>query len=135
MAMFKKYCLILALAAATLPSLAVAQDLEPEQKGDETVFIVREYRYEPPKGETANLEIGQSLCGTRCNALSSRFEGYIKPRGWRLIKTVGDVEQAVDLDNPFLKGKCMCLGDEYRVDWYDPVIPENRAGARNKRTE
>lgn len=131
----KNWLALVALAAGMLPGPAVAQEGGSESQKGEVAYMVREYRYEPPAGESGNLEIGQSLCGTRCNALSARFESYIKPRGWRLIKTAGDVELAVELDNPFLKGRCLCLGDEYRIDWFDPVVPENRAGAKANRPE
>ena len=94
----------------------------------ERVFIVHEYRYEPG-GTTENREIGLSLCGTRCNALSDRFANYIKTGGWRLIRTEHNKELAVDLDNPFLDGQCICVGDEYEVDFFDPVAPEERPGA------
>lgn len=127
--------LALLLGVALFPVAAGAGEDEAPQAQPETAFIVRSYRYEPPAGAEADLEVGQALCGTRCNALSSRFESYLKPRGWRLIKTAGDVELAVELDNPFLPGRCLCRGDRYRIDWYDPVAPENRAGQGNKARE
>jgi hypothetical protein len=124
----------LLLAALLGPSIAGGQDGEAAEQPPEKTFIVREYRYEPTIASETDQDIGLSLCGTRCNALSGGFGSYIKPRGWRLIKSEGNVERTVALDNPYLKGNCVCVGDEYRIDWYDPVTPENRAEAAAERS-
>jgi len=129
----KYLALLLLVALNPANPVAGVEDMSP-QKGKEKAFMVREYRYEPPEGEEGNRDIGQSLCGTRCNALSDIFGSYLKPRNWRLVKIAGDVEQSVELDNPFLKGKCICVGDEYRIDWFDPIVPENQPEAAAERS-
>jgi hypothetical protein len=88
----------------------------------DTLFVVQEYRYDPGHAD-GNREIGLSLCGTRCNGLSDNFDDYTMPGGWRLIRVAENQERTVDLDNPFLQGKCICVGDEYRIDWYEPGTP------------
>lgn len=81
--------------------------------GEERIFLVKDYRYLPgPAGEVAT---GQSLCGTRCNALSTDYLNYIEPGGWRLIKVAGDRELILELNNPFMDGRCVCVADEYQV--------------------
>lgn len=125
-----KICLAVVFLAWLGQETAIARE-EKSQEVPKKTFIVREYRFEPQaKVSEKEAAIGLSLCSTRCNALSGIYGSYIKPRGWRLIKTVSDLEKIVDLDNPFLEGKCVCLGDEFSIDWYDPVAPENRAGAK-----
>lgn len=93
-------------------------------------FMVNDYRYEPPHEVTGNLDIGLSLCGTRCNALSENFASYIKPGGWRLIKVTSNVVVTVELNNPFLAGQCVCVGDEYLIDWYDQATYSDRPEPR-----
>ena len=86
----------------------------PEGKQHENIFLVNAYRYEP--GDSGgNVDIGQSLCGTRCNALSADYENYLRPPGWRIIRIAKDKEVTVDLDNPFIGGHCICIADEYIV--------------------
>jgi len=93
---------------------AAAEDAPAAEDEMVKVFIVSEYRYEPgPSG--GDLDIGQSLCGTRCNALSVDYLNYVAPGGWRLIKIAGNQQLLVNLNNPFLDGKCICVGDEYQV--------------------
>lgn len=105
---------------------AVAAEPTAEKKA----FMVSDYRYEPSQVATGNLDIGLSLCGTRCNALSEDFASYIKPGGWRLIKVASKVEVKVELNNPFLAGQCVCVGDEYKVDWYDQATYSDRPEPR-----
>ncbi|MEW6521544.1 MAG: hypothetical protein AB1461_19270 [Thermodesulfobacteriota bacterium] len=93
---------------------AAAEDASAAQDEMVKVYIVNEYRYEPgPSGE--NADIGQSLCGTRCNALSVDYLNYVTPGGWRLIKVGGNQQLLISLNNPFLDGKCICVADEYLV--------------------
>ncbi|RJQ67141.1 MAG: hypothetical protein C4519_24565 [Desulfobacteraceae bacterium] len=115
----KKTSLFLLLVPFLLPlSAAAAEDTPAAQEEMVTVFIVSEYRYEP--GETGgDPDIGQSLCGTRCNALSVDYLNYVMPGGWRMIKISGNQEIVVDLNNPFMGGKCICVVDEYRVKVHD----------------
>ncbi|NTV13108.1 MAG: hypothetical protein HGA96_04130 [Desulfobulbaceae bacterium] len=97
-----------------------------EPVAEKKAFMVTDYSYEPSRGATGNLDIGLSLCGTRCNALSGDFASYIKPGGWRLIKVASKVEIKVELNNPFLAGQCVCVGDEYKIDWYDQATYSDR---------
>ena len=115
----KKSRLFFLLVPFLLPlSAATAEDTPAAQDEMVTVFIVSEYRYEP--GETGgDPDIGQSLCGTRCNALSVDYLNYVMPGGWRMIKISGNQEIVVDLNNPFMGGKCICIADEYRVKVHD----------------
>ncbi|MDX8411848.1 MAG: hypothetical protein R8K46_08295 [Mariprofundaceae bacterium] len=101
------------LASARLaPAGATALEAKKE------FFIVSQYHYEPGDlNETK--ETGLAICSTRCNGLSDNFANYIQPRGWRLVKTAGDQERVIE-SIPFLKGKCVCIGDEYRIEWYNP---------------
>ncbi|MBU0966479.1 MAG: hypothetical protein KKA54_08860 [Proteobacteria bacterium] len=115
----KKLHLLLLIAFLSLPLAALAED------DGEKIFIVQQYSYDPGESD-GNREIGLSLCGTRCNALSGNFASYLKPGGWRLIRSASNQEVALELDYPFIKGRCICVGDEYRVKWYDPVCTENK---------
>lgn len=129
------YLAVLVLVSTFPVKPAAAGGDATRQQGKEKAFMVQEYRYEPPQGDNGNLDIGQSLCGTRCNAISDNFGSYLKPRNWRLVKIAGGVERSVALDNPFLKGNCICVGDEYLIDWYDPMVPQDRAGAVGKQAQ
>jgi hypothetical protein len=80
----------------------------------EIIYIVNAYRYEPDSSGK-DSDIGQALCGTRCNALSVDYQNYLKPPGWRIIRTASNKEVAVDLNNPFIDGRCICIADEYIV--------------------
>jgi hypothetical protein len=111
------------VAALWLPPLANGAEPEPVQKA----FIVSNYRYEAPEGVTVNPDIGLSLCGTRCNALSEDFANYLKPGGWRMVKITDKVENRVELNNPFMPGQCVCVGDEYKIEWYDPATYLDRS--------
>jgi hypothetical protein len=106
--------------------IAVADDMSEAQGGPqvknepasvdnkEIIYIVNEYRYEPGNAG-GNADIGQALCGTRCNALSADYQNYLKPPGWRIIRTASSKEVEVDLNNPFIDGHCICIADEYVV--------------------
>lgn len=105
--MNKIYLLLIAFYL-TLPGAAwTAED-------GEKVFLVKEYRYEPGDG-SGDPVIGQSLCGTRCNALSANYLNFIEPGGWRMLKVAGNRELKVALNNPFMGGECVCVADEYLV--------------------
>jgi hypothetical protein len=106
--------ILFALTALLLSVAGVSRAGAAEVTADERVYIVKDYRYVPgtPPGD---LEIGQSLCGTRCNALSFDYLNVMEPGGWRVIKVASNVELTVELRNPFMKGTCVCLADEYLV--------------------
>lgn len=81
---------------------------------DEKIYVVTDYRYVPgAPGESA--EIGHSLCGTRCNALSTNYLNIIEPGGWRLIRVATGQELSIEPQNPFMTGSCICIADEYAV--------------------
>ena len=99
------------LIFASLPLAAVAQ--EPSAAG-ERFYIVKDHRY--VAGDASdNPDMGHSLCGTRCSALSVDYLNYTEPGGWRLIKVAADRELTVELNNPFMGGKCICVADEYEL--------------------
>ena len=111
----KQYKLFVLSVLMSLPICAgAAEDTPAVQKQPENVFIVSEYRFEPA-GEGKNSDVGQSLCGTRCNSMSVDYLNYTEPGGWRLIKVADNREVRVDLKNPFLAGTCVCVVDEYEV--------------------
>lgn len=97
--------LLLALTAAAA---------EPER-----VFLTEGYRYVPDREgiDENTAEIGLSLCGTRCNALSANYESYMMTMGWRLTRVEGSAERSLDLANPFLGGRCICTGGEYLAEF------------------
>ncbi|WP_281184324.1 hypothetical protein [Trichlorobacter lovleyi] len=103
---------ILALLALFL-LLAPAADLLAAAE-DVTIYIVSDYRYLPGKAK-GDPVMGQSLCGTRCNALSTNYLNIVEPGGWRLIKVAGGRVLTVPLNNPFMGGDCVCVVDEYVV--------------------
>jgi hypothetical protein len=113
-------CLFFSLDISVADEVPAAEDTVPTNdtpatdNNKEIIYIVNEYRYEP--GESGgDHDIGQALCGTRCNALSVDYLNYLKPPGWRIIRTASNKEVTVDLDNPFLDGRCICVADEYVV--------------------
>ena len=85
-----------------------------------TVFFALEYAFDYASNPTAP-DIVQSLCATRCNAISGNYKSYMMPGGWRLIKLESSKKLIVDIDNPFVKGNCICTGDVYSVTKEDPV--------------
>lgn len=111
----KKSVMFFLLVSFVLPlCAATAEDTPAVQDEMVRAFIVSEYRYEP--GESGgDPDIGQSLCGTRCNSMSVDYLNYVMPGGWRMIKVSGNRELVVDLNNPFLDGKCICIVDEYLI--------------------
>jgi hypothetical protein len=111
MTMMRYAVLLLLFIAYSQPLAVSAQNARPSE---ERVYIVKSYRYDP--GSSAgNPETGQSLCGTRCNALSADYLNFTEPGGWRVIKVASDRELTVDLNNPFMSGRCICIADEYLV--------------------
>lgn len=103
---------ILALLAVLL-LLASASDLLAAD-ADLKLYIVTDYRYLPGKTK-GDPVMGQSLCGTRCNALSTNYLNIVEPGGWRLIRIADGRALTVPLNNPFMGGDCVCVVDEYVV--------------------
>jgi len=91
-----------------LPVLAQADNTEVQ------LYLVNDYRYEQGTA-TDDQVLGQSLCGTRCNALATDYLNIVEPGGWRLIKVADNREMVVPLQNPFMGGRCICVVDEYLV--------------------
>ncbi len=106
------------LAACTLASSSAAQT-------PETIYIVNDYRYVPANA-TDDQEIGLSLCGTRCNALSTDFRNIMEPMGYQMIKGAANQELTVQLNSPFIKGHCICIADEFIVKIDNRNSVENR---------
>lgn len=79
-----------------------------------TVFVTREYSFDYAQHPEAP-DIAQSLCGTRCNAISGSFDSYMMPGGWRLVKTNDQKKIVLDIAAPFIEGNCICIGEEYEV--------------------
>lgn len=100
---------LLLFVVCILPLSAGAQD-DPALA--DRIYIVTDYRY-VAEGQKEASDIGQSLCGTRCNTLSADYLNYLEPGGWRLIKVTSNKELNIDLSNPFKTGKCICTADEY----------------------
>ena len=104
-------CFLALLALSLL--LASAADLLAAA-ADVKLYIVTDYRYLPGKTK-GDPVMGQSLCGTRCNALSTNYLNIVEPGGWRLIKIADGRVLTVPLNNPFMGGDCVCVVDEYMV--------------------
>jgi len=101
-------------AAAEDSGLPVNKGEKEANNQPEKIYILNAYRYEgEPSSKDADL--GQSLCGTRCNALASDYRNYIEPPGWRIIRRAKDKEVTIPLHNPFIDGSCVCTVDEYEV--------------------
>jgi len=84
------------------------------ERSGEKFYIVNDYRFEPGAA-TKDAVLGQSICGTRCNALTRNYLNYTVPGGWRVIKTASNQELKVQLDRPRIAGECICIADEYLV--------------------
>ncbi len=106
------------LLACSLASSSAAQT-------PETIYIVNDYRYVPANA-TDDQEIGLSLCGTRCNALSTDFRNILEPMGYQMIKGAANQELTVQLNSPFIKGHCICIADEFIVKIDNRNSVENR---------
>jgi len=87
---------------------------EPEDKGVQTAYVVYDYRYDPA-GSGGDPDTGHSLCATRCNALSFDYADYLMADARELRRIATDRELTVPLDNPFMKGNCICTVDEYLI--------------------
>lgn len=83
------------------------------EEAKETFYIVNDYRYTP--GESGDALLGQSLCGSRCNALSSDYRNYTESGAWRMIRIAKDKEVKVDFNNLKVPGTCVCIADEFMI--------------------
>jgi len=110
--MIRTYALIWFLLAALLPVSALAQDAEISD-GQQT-WVVNDYSYVPGSDQDDPMT-GLSLCGTRCNAMTTDYRNILDSRGWRLIRVAQNRQLTVPLDNPFIGGHCICIADEYLV--------------------
>ena len=103
----------LLLGALLLAVPAAAVEVEP-------IFVADGYRY--VSGSTAadqtKADLGLALCGTRCNALSGNYDSFLETMNYRLTKVADVTERVVELNNPFLDGRCVCTGTEYRVEFF-----------------
>lgn len=84
------------------------------QRHDETAYIINDYRYDPA-GSGGDPDTGHALCATRCNALSFDYADYLMADGREVKRVAADREIIVPLDNPFIKGNCICAVDEYLI--------------------
>lgn len=107
-------CLFLLALPVSAQDVAQQSKTKTETSEVEYVFISKGYRYEPVSPEE-NSDVGLFLCGTRCNALSVDYLNITSPGGWRMMRVTKDKEITVDLTKMSIKGKCICVADEYVV--------------------
>ncbi len=88
-----------------------------------TVFVVKAYSYDYTTSPDAP-EIARSLCGARCNSISGTLNSYMMPGGWRLVRSPQEKKIILDIETPFIAGKCICSGDEYVVT-KDTPLPDS----------
>lgn len=77
-------------------------------------YIVLDYRYDPA-GSGGDPDTGHALCATRCNALSFDYADYVMADPREVQKIAAGSEVTFPLDNPFMKGNCVCTVDEYII--------------------
>lgn len=107
--------LLIILISLSLSLSAFAGELKLGGKdAEESIYIVSEYQY-VPSNLTDDTEVGLSLCGTRCNALSTDYLNITEPGGWLMMKGARNKELIVEINSPFIGGHCVCLADEYLV--------------------
>lgn len=93
------------------PLQAVAEEANSQ---GEKAYIVNDYRYDPA-GSGGDPDIGLSLCSTRCNALSFDYADYVMADPREVQRVASDREITLPLNNPFMKGNCICTVDEYVI--------------------
>ncbi|MBI5633899.1 MAG: hypothetical protein HZA15_10510 [Nitrospirae bacterium] len=111
----------------TLFALPAAAAAETPEK----VYVVNDYRY-VPANVSDDRDTGLSLCGTRCNALTTDFLNITEVGGWQLMKGAVNTEVTVELNSPFIKGQCICVADEYLVKIDDRYSEERRRPGKRK---
>lgn len=114
------------LITAFLPLAAVSASEAPEK-----VYVVNDYRY-LPANDSDDRDVGLSLCGTRCNALTTDYLNITEVGGWQLMKGEANKELTVELNSPFIKGQCICIADEYLVKIDDRYSEERRRQGKRK---
>ena len=87
----------------------------PKHEGAPRIFIAYDYAYDYEHNPDASPQ-AQAICGSRCNAMSDNLKSYLTPMDWQLIKLPGIHTRVINLDEPEVKGKCICSGDEYLVE-------------------
>jgi hypothetical protein len=100
-----------------IPFSAQAGDLN-EKAAEEKMLIVTGYQY-VQGSDSDDKEIGHSLCGTRCNALSANYKNIMEPGGWNIIRISSSKEVLTELGNRLISGHCICIADEYIVQQDD----------------
>jgi len=95
-------------------SSPLALAAEEATAGAQTAYVVNDYRYDPA-GSGGDPDIGHSLCATRCNVLSFDYADYIMADPREVQRVASDSEITLPLDNPFMKGNCICAVDEYVI--------------------
>ena len=118
---------VLLTVCLTLPAVAEDQAPEPE----EHVLVLKEYRYVAVPGGGDELT-GFMLCKNRCHALSVDYLNYTTPGGWYLQRVADNKEVTVDLDNPFMKGQCVCVADEFVVKVNDLYMVKPQSSKADK---
>ena len=107
--------LVVILISLSLPLSAFAKELKlGAMNTGETIYIVKEYRY-VPANPADDTEVGLSLCGTRCNALSTDYLNITEVGGWLMMKGASNRELVVELGSTLIGGHCLCIADEYLV--------------------
>ncbi|MBI5848237.1 MAG: hypothetical protein HZB31_09875 [Nitrospirae bacterium] len=119
------------LMAITLLLVLTAAEAAQGQQTPEKVYVVNDYRYIPTSASD-DKDTGLSLCGTRCNALTTDYLNITEVGGWQLMKGVVNRELTLELNSPFLKGQCICIGDEYEVRIDDRYGEDRRRPPRQK---
>lgn len=119
-------------ALCLLVSVTASAQTVPETKNQgEKVYMVNDYRY-VPASEADDKDTGLSLCGTRCNALSTDYLNVTEVGGWKMMKNALNQELRMELNSPFLKGHCICIVDEYLVSKDDRFSDERRRSRAEK---
>jgi len=103
-------CVLTLLLFCSLHVLAA----ESPGRAAATAYVVYDYRYDPA-GSGGDPDTGHSLCANRCNALSFDYADYLMADARELRRIASDRELTVPLDNPFMKGNCICTVDEYLI--------------------
>ena len=113
MSALDRFARLTVLLLALLAPLAAFAE-EGQVAAGETAYIVNDYRYEPA-GSGGDANTGHALCGNRCNALSFDYADYLMADPREVQRVATGRELTVPLDNPFMKGNCICTVDAYLI--------------------